>query len=536
MRKAILNPATLALLVTAAAAAPLLPQRTTTDTPNGKTADLPEVVHPGPPIWEVVEPLKHAPVVLDDATADEILTSVFVELSEGRTKTALELLEYVATGDDAERDAWVAREKTRIAAWVEARDAFVATLPGSKTKLRVQGAEKAVNARVDRLEDGVLYFKKNSAGVKELAVEGSDPRVFGAAMAKADLGWVAVLPGLWTGDKKAARALEGDGADIAALRADQAARYPALLAAAAPMRAFIELARGSKDPGWPATLADMDALRGTIAQHATTDLFASRLEQIEHWAAVRYRSLYSATPAEDLFRAEVTRLDGDRVQLRYDFSDPDQVLDFVDCEYLGLLDKMGNKMPFPSELDPVFETEEGILRLIGDHARVHRATLGAPFSYEYQVSVEYSPDGTGPFDIVGGICTGPDGRGIWSRGHYGFLVYYEAGSQVRQQPLEEFTFADVFTVRASHEEGEIVAQTDDAALEPVRAPKARAGRFVIRTHSYLPATFGELTIEATYGEAEHAVTAAREARAATQRFMESMGVEPKTDGAAAGRQ
>ena len=54
----------------------------------------------------------------------------------------------------------------------------------------------------------------------ELAVEGSDPRVFGAAMAKADLGWVAVLPGLWTGDKKAARALEGDGADIAALRAD----------------------------------------------------------------------------------------------------------------------------------------------------------------------------------------------------------------------------------------------------------------------------------------------------------------------------
>ncbi|MEL6904487.1 MAG: hypothetical protein AAFP22_03730 [Planctomycetota bacterium] len=456
-------------------------------------------------------------LTMDDASGTERAALVLAALSEGRASDALAALDLVPTGEDAAFDAWIARERVRIESWIRARDAFAASLPGSKTKLRVQGAEKSVMARVERLEDGVLVLKKNSAGVTAVPVDGTDPRVLGRAMAKRDRLWEGALAEVWTDDERGAKALRGTSPEIVALAEDVAAHYGDLRAAIPSVRALDALVQSASEPDWPASLDGMEAVRATLEEHSAAPCVASRIERLEAWTAWRFRALAEATPLEDLVHGEVELLEGERVRIRYDFSSDEQLLDFEDQPERDPTRAIEVE-PLAAEFPRVFQTSERRLKVLGWQTRVHAVTLGAPLRFGFGFRFVEMNAPNLPWDVLTGFGTGPNGIGIWARNYFQCYVATER-SRNASRGLNGMVKVDVLQrVEVEQREDGVYVAVNDEDLGSMDSPPERLGRFTIASCTGSTAALEDVVIEGRFGARERALTAAAIAAAAQRRF------------------
>ena len=123
------------------------------------------------------------------------------------------------------------RELERVQTFARLRDAFFAGLVEDRGRLTLEQEGKSLRLRVERVEEGIVYFADNRHDLDALPLDGIRPfevaRQLPRALTRGEEGWARYYPYVLEGDERWEK-LEGDGpAEL--LRDDASEWYPGLL-------------------------------------------------------------------------------------------------------------------------------------------------------------------------------------------------------------------------------------------------------------------------------------------------------------------
>ncbi len=349
------------------------------------TRDLPE----GPRAWPL-EGARHPALLPVARDLESQLASALARAVEGELDAAIAFLEATekeVAPEDAQR---LAVERARLVALRDLRSEFLASLPGTRGRLRlVEGEEKLVSP-VESIDGGVILLGRNRWGGVSVAVDS-----IGAADLRASLGrkaddfapaWLVAYVELLAGDPEWQRTLTGSGAEVAALR-DQGPALGDLLPAARRLR---ELATLAIEP-LPKRSEELRALLERAAALAPTlpeGGAGGARPALRGLAWEAARALFEQYGIQLAMKGEVEHLGGGKIRLTYDFDDPDQLKDFVDDPEPAYWLYGKSTVEGPGR----YEVREGALKFTG--SRGLRLTLPVA-----QPTVRYSVQFTDPLQL-----------------------------------------------------------------------------------------------------------------------------------------
>jgi len=330
---------------------------------------------------------------------------------EGGVARLLRAYEELPSAQDKER---IERERVRLEALIEARDAFLERSAGGKGKLRLTLPQGKLSAGVDELVDGVVVLERNKLELTELLATQIPPSAIVRSMGKRNRGdtpgWLIAYANLISGEDawdedlgRAAedRALEEDGVQLVGL-------LPTCEAAEAlDALARTESATPAEARAW---MAMLDALMLNQANHP---IVRARSTPLTSAAAEALGVIYDDQQLSEGFKGQVRKLRGGKLELTYDFVHADELEDWRRLS--GYLADRRERL-FETKADEassVFKVRGGNLEGIGQATFRHSLEFEAPFEVTYELLYGRPQPGGGNQGHFG-LLLGDDAEGTYT--------------------------------------------------------------------------------------------------------------------------
>jgi hypothetical protein len=366
----------------------------------------------GGPVVVDEGPILHEGLALPAEDTESVLADALGRASRGKLELALAFTEAGLRSLRGDGRGAVAAERDRLRTVREARDTYLAALPGSKLRLRwtTTTGERA-SARVTALADGVLTLDENKYKVASVRVDELSAmdlaNSMGSKAPKYGPAWVRPYLLMLAGEKRWDKKLDKNDPDGAALAA--AADLPRLAREGWVRATLADLARAplpSKPAEVRATLAQIRDLTG---RGGTSPALQAGREGLRGLASQVLGLEWDTQGLERRLKGKVSREGGGRVRITYEFDDPAELQDFAPVpDYLtdraALLPAMGNLK------NSGWQIKGGNLEGIGQATLRHLASLAPPISVTYELVYGRTQAGTGQHaTVLVGMCD--NGRG-----------------------------------------------------------------------------------------------------------------------------
>lgn len=418
----------------------------------------------------------------------------------GRLADAIARIEagLAANGDDP-LAARMQRELERVRTLQATRDSFLASLVGSKTRLRADLPQGKLSATVDGLEDGVLQLGRNKLDLETLSVEAipavdlADTMDF--RVAEHGPAWVGPYGQLLGGESRWDRDLEESDA-ATALRTD-AEDYEELLHAGLAGAALEQLA----STPLPETVADARAINGAVAdlleRYGDVSFVREKHDPLRGLARRAWSEIYDVEGLAELLQADVELGESGYPKIVYEFDDGSQAEDFEPVE--NYLEARRAELPVLGKeaANPSLVVRNGALEGIGALCYRHKLTFETPMTVRWSVKYGSGKDKTANFWI--GVCDDRQENYVAARDIFD-LQAVDLPSRLTELVLAEgtrtLTSAKPYKVELRHDGAVAHLVVDGKPRGEIRCGSRRSGGFFLWLHSDVKIELQRLEIEA----------------------------------------
>jgi hypothetical protein len=422
---------------------------------------------------------------------------------------------------DDELGRRLATERTRLAAWIELRDSFLAELVQSGKPLVLELDGKKVSTTFTREGDELVLARapRPRLRVRELAPEALLPAIPKERFAGAKE-WLKIYPYCVAANPKWKRLTTSDSAS-AELKRDAEAFYPRLALLGPSVRAIDKLARRAPPADAVAARAALAEIGAMLALGREPACVQARLPALGALADHLLKIVADALELGELVHGTVTPAEGGTVRLAYDFTSPAQAEDWLRDEgYLASL---------RSALEPVHAVASSTAFPVGpkgfsangEFCWRHALEFQAPMHVRYRLRWEPGANQANKvFSFALGML-GDEGERHVRVNELGFLYVDEQdGRYTAVRPTGNATvqLGQTYALELVHD-GEKVAVSVDGTLRAEAAAKERkAGHVFLWGHSDVAINVSALEIEGHVTPASLAKLRADWARAELERL------------------
>ena len=431
---------------------------------------------------------------------DALFGLALYEARSGRLDAAAtRLAKLVENSEDSRAE----REGQRVTDLLAARDAFIAYLVESGEKLRVELEEGKLSAQVKGFEAGVLTLGSNRLDLEKLPIERVGLVELVRAMGKEDPEFGSDLTLAY------AYALEEDGRLKTKLR--RVEDDGGLLKDAMSMgsHSAVGLLSADIERCSQVNLDELDTAQAEAVVESLSRLapysgdipfVKARRQGLKRLAEEAYSVILDAAPLEQLMGGKLERLDGGRVRLTYDFSDPAQLQDFVrDDAYQARY-----RATFPTtDVDATktsCDVESGSLNLFGAVGLRLPLNFKGPqrLNYEFAVGSEDSTSSSLYYAIIASICD--DRQGSWvSNFNFGGLIALDLRTKTRDvsdvTAGQQLYLGQPYRFALDHSGDRTTWILDDVPQNSVAVGELTEGEVFILAHTNAMIQITELSIE-----------------------------------------
>ena len=414
----------------------------------------------------------------------------------------------------------VALERTRLAAWIELRDAFLAELAAGSKPLTLELDGKKISTTFAREGDELVLARgpRPRLSVRELAPEALLPAIPKERFAGANE-WLKIYPYCVAANPKWKR-LSTSQAASAELKRDAEEFYPRLARLAPSVRALDRLAQRApptERAGAHAALAEIEALLALGREPACVQVRLPRLAAL----ATHLLALVSgAMEPGELVHGEVGRGDDGTSRLVYDFSSAPQAQDWRRDD--GYLDSLRAPLePVTAERSAGFDVGKDGFRASGEFCWQHVLEFRAPMRVRYRLRWEPAAQKSSKvFAFALGMLADEGERHVRVN-ELGFLYVDEQdGNYTAVRPTGNATVqaGQTYALELVHDGEKVTAWVDGTARAEAEAMGRKAGRVFLWGHSDLAICVSALEIEGDVTPDSLAALRAEWARAEFERL------------------
>jgi len=401
---------------------------------------------------------------------------------EGRVDAAIARVDALRKGAGDTLAPRLEREASRLAAWRDLRDAYLAQVAAEQGKLVLMDGDERVRATLLKLEDGVLHLGRNKAGWETLPVDALPAGDLAQDMGKdADAlapGWVRIYGYALAENDKWSKLLKDDDAEAIALRADAEADFAPLLAAG---HALTELEALSAAPD-PVGLEPADALLARVTNLRGSDLpfVRERDAALRALAGIAHGARFDALGLAAALHGKVTELEDGRIRLEYGFDAEDELLDFAsDPGYLK--EHRKRLMRVEGEVRDEMWIHDGSLRCQGSAVRRLVLPFAAPLTVEYDVSIDPPESGElAAFHLFVGVCDNAAELFAWCS-NLGDLEVWRARRDVKQAIAKRergIELGRTYPMKLVHDGERLTAWCDREEVASIECPRKSGAVFL----------------------------------------------------------
>jgi hypothetical protein len=436
-----------------------------------------------PPARPSLEELRNA-LTVEPVPRDELALALLAlrrgAASEGRAR----LERVLASGLEQEERARLERERARLAAWIQARDEFLARRCEERKEVEIQDGKHKLKAKVSR--DPTSGFVLEAGGLR-WSEETLEPLQIAQQMETERAGWVRFYPYVVGGDERWKKLLREPSSEAEALRAD-AAGYAELLRNGALLEWLDAQARQAA----PTTLTGAEAWLEALAEggsgFADLVLYERKLSALRGLARGVAETAFELAKPWTHLHARAEELEESRVRLTYEFTDPSELEDFETLDY-----------PKGYEPDPMsagrWRVEEGRLQGSG------RACLRTLFDFEAPLSVRYTLALDEPSDrcwLNLGICDDGQGQFAWAM-NFHHLEVWAPGARKLAAGRNKVYYENQFYEQELRHDGKHVTLASNGTEQQKLACAARSGAVFLFMSVYSNVRLERLVIEGRFG-------------------------------------
>jgi hypothetical protein len=414
---------------------------------------------------------------------------------EGDLDGAIALLERVSTAaPENERAQRAARDLERARGFRELRARFLGGLAASGKLLQLERDGKRLNVRVAAVEPTRITLREAKGGLD--AVPFAQMPSFGLArQMERDAGWLRAWPYALAGDERAANLLDAKDPAAAALRADAAEAYPALLRLGGVARELGVVGTGEL----PADALDCELLAQRCAALArdSGDLaeVAARRASLRARAAAALERSWDPERMGEGLAARLESLPQGRARLTYTFDLPTE----LDELQVGSLYPPQRAAGQPALLRaPQMAIDSGALRASGSHTWRLPLPFRAPLSVRLQFTLGEVPDGATTFvNWSLGACDDGQGNLVLVEG-LGELLVIDLPAGVSTSAIDTRTRSldrRRYTLELRHDGASASSWLEGQPCKQLAAATRTAGDVFFSMHADTPLGFEELVVE-----------------------------------------
>lgn len=424
-----------------------------------------------------------------------------LEARSGNLEAALERLEkLLVRAEIGEHKPLVEREVARIKAFTRLRDAHLAELVKSGSKLAFEHQGKKVVAQVTGVVDGNALLADNKHKLASVPIFALDPFELARGMsptltAGAD-GWARYYMYVLAGDERGVKQLKGAATEVTELRADAAQWYPRALKLGAVAQRLAALAEKGEPHDAQAAAECLAVLVALGQEHGELDLIKTRKATLAALAALALAQQFEPSKMAAMVAGKLESLPGERVRVTYEFERKEEADDFAADH--GYLSSFRRQMGSLDSAERKCEVASGKLSLVGAGCLRYVLSFEAPLSLQYEITLGGGGGGESRDTFIVGACDDRDESRIDCQGFGSLWVEDRASSFRKQSPqTEPFSFqpGKPNTIGLSIDAGKASSTVNGAPMKTVEiGPRTSGGVFVF-FHCATPMGFNKLVIE-----------------------------------------
>ena len=466
-----------------------------------KSPKEPAPAIPAPAVGGLFSPAALAPGPADVAARHGL---ALLRARTGDLEPAIATLDELSRADiDPEERARIARDLSRVGELAKLRVAFFESFRSSGSKWTMEVEGKKLPVKVDRIEDGFVYFTGTRAPEK-LALASFPPAdIAKQASDKGQRGdtapWARAYAMLLAGDKNWERYVRDDSEETNVLREDAKSWLPGRIQEGVTGAAMESLSKKSL----PTTPAEGEALFATIkalvAANPESELVKIKRPLLRRLGELAAEQAVEKADVGALLRGKYTALGEGRAKLVYDFQDPLQATDFVKTK--GYLVPWREAQPFPvaPEAESSWEVKEGTFVGIGGACYRLPVEFGAPMSVKYRVRVlEGKAQNESVVSFGVGICDDGHENVILALG-FGDLLVRDTrgpGGAVLRMPREfPWNLKTSYNFEVKHDGSNTTTAFEGQKGHEAPTPAFKSGQVILWFHSNLPVAVERIEIE-----------------------------------------
>jgi hypothetical protein len=405
-----------------------------------------------------------------------------------------------SSGSDDELGRRIAVECTRLAAWIELRDSFLAELASSGKPLAIELDGKKVSTGFRREGDELVLARAPRArlSVRELAPEALLPAIPKERFAGAKE-WLKIYPYCLAANPKWKR-LTTSEASSAELKRDAEEFYPRLAQLGPSVRALEHLAGLAPPTDRASAQAVLAEIQVLVALGREQACVRARIPRLKSLAGHLLALVSGAMELGELVHAEVGSAGDGTTRFAYDFTSAPQALDWRrDDAYLaGLRTALEPVTAEGAEgSGPDFPVGAAGFRANGEFCWQHVLEFEAPLRVRYKMRWEASGKASKVFAFALGMLADEGERHV-RVAELGFLYVDEQDgpyTAVRPTGNPSVKTGQVYALELAHDGQKAVASVDGVARAEAEAAGRKSGRVFLWGHSDLPISISALEIE-----------------------------------------
>jgi len=420
----------------------------------------------------------------------------------GDLDTALVSLDVGASATSGELQERIQRSTARIEALRAARDTYVESLVGGKTRLRVSVAGEPLSAVVTSVADGIAQLGKNKRELTQIELRTIRPadivENLGRHVAEFGPAWVGCY-GLLLGDERRwDKDLDESDPEAQALATDASSSMQDLIIAGDAMARLAALARMAQPEDLESARALNGAISTLLAESGSVDAVRLRYEPLRNLASRAWMRIYEEEGLSAVLNGDIEMLPDGRARVEYDFKDADQLEDFTNRgDYLADHRNFEGKSAKDSSLKIKKKTLSGEGALCYEHLLGFEAPLTVKYTIKYGKTKKKNKDAQSNF--IMGIC---------DDGHESYVIAYnmfdlEAVDKSSKHVATESAEGErKIDIKKSHKlelqhdgESTVTFLHQGKELNTIDAGKRNAGSVFFWMNTQVPITMTSLEIE-----------------------------------------
>ena len=395
------------------------------------------------------------------------------------------------------------REFKRLKGWTAMRDRYFADVIANGTKLLLNVESKKLVVKVERVENGSVFFADNRLKLASLPLCDFKPadtaRELPKALVESSDGWIRFYPLVLEGDAKLK--LSGDAPQLGELRADAAEWYPGVVALGRVLGALDALAAAGV-PTDPATATKcIERLRALKKDFGATPQVLERAALLRQLAAVAAEKQFTPSCIAAQFAGKLEFPSEGRAKVTYAFDTPKELDDFVRQEgYMTEWSGVYEPIRKPAA-DSKLTLSGGALR--GDGELCYRLALPfkMPVSARYKFKVGSVPkDGSGISSMMVAVCDNGEHSYIGCEG-LGIVTSVDVSKGQKKIAIpkpEKLTVDKEYSLELRVANKRVTSLVDGAVIKEISSGALQRGEILVAIHSDAPYAITHLEVEGDF--------------------------------------